>query len=147
VVTAAGGTVKVTGLAELRKALKAIGEEKSLAEVNHRIATEIVSGARGRASSRMESSAAGRLRASKSAVSSRVILGGKPYDLGAEFGAGQNKPRSRKSGSYLGYNSFKPWRGNGEGAGYFLYPTIRDNREALQQAYGDEIEKRWANGG
>lgn len=48
---------------------------------------------------------------------------------GAEFGGGA-RPTTRQ---------FKPWRGNSTGAGYFLWPTVRGDREFIEQAYGDAI--------
>lgn len=45
-----------------------------------------------------------------------VRYGGKPYNMGAEFG------------SYR-YHQFKTWRGNGDDAGYFLWPAIRKFRD------------------
>src|SRR5512147_1301244 len=41
-----------------------------------------------------------------------VLFGGKPWDFGAEFGSKR-------------YKQFLPWRGNDDGAGYFLWPTVR----------------------
>lgn len=48
---------------------------------------------------------------------------------GAEFGGGK-RPTTRQ---------FKPWLGNDTGAGYFLWPTIRGEREFIEKAYGDAI--------
>lgn len=48
---------------------------------------------------------------------------------GAEFGGGAR----------LTTRQFKPWRGNGDGAGYFLWPTVRGDREFIETAYGDAI--------
>lgn len=145
-----GASVKVAGLRELRAALRRLDDRsllKELGSANARIADLVVSKARGNASSAMEQSAAGRLKASKAVASARVILGGKPYDMGAEFGAGRNQRRSRSTGSYLGFNQFKPWRGSGGGAGYFLFPAIRDSRDELIEAYAKGIERVWQSNG
>jgi len=48
--------------------------------------------------------------------------------LGNEFGA-------------LRYKQFPPWRGNGEEAGYALWPSIRENRDRVVEVYGDAIER------
>lgn len=48
---------------------------------------------------------------------------------GAEFGGGA-RPTTRQ---------FKPWRGNDTGAGYFLWPTVRGDRDFIETAYGDAI--------
>lgn len=45
-----------------------------------------------------------------------VKYGGKPYNLGAEFGSYQ-------------YKQFDTWRGSGEDSGYFLWPAIRRFRD------------------
>lgn len=45
-----------------------------------------------------------------------VVYGGKGYSRGAEFGAYR-------------YRQFKTWRGNGEEAGYFLWPAVRQFRD------------------
>lgn len=45
-----------------------------------------------------------------------VMYGGKPWNMGAEFGAIQ-------------YPQFEPWRGNKDEAGYFLWPAIREFRD------------------
>jgi hypothetical protein len=58
-----------------------------------------------------------------------------PFALGAEFGAGHNIERQRKTGTYLGYNQFKEWRGAGAGSGYFLWPTVREQEDAIAQSY------------
>lgn len=45
-----------------------------------------------------------------------VTYGGEAYSMGAEFGA-------------LQYKQFKPWKGNKDDAGYFLWPSVRDFRD------------------
>lgn len=58
-----------------------------------------------------------------------VKYGGKPYNMGAEFGSYQ-------------YHQFETFRGNGEDAGYFLWPAIRRFRDNamldlwLQETWG-----------
>lgn len=44
----------------------------------------------------------------------------------------------------IGWKGFKPWRGRGHEAGYFLFPAIRANREKAIQMYVKSIEKVWA---
>lgn len=48
---------------------------------------------------------------------------------GAEFGGGARRSTRQ----------FKPWRGNDTGAGYFLWPTVRGDRDYIEQAYGAAI--------
>lgn len=37
------------------------------------------------------------------------------------------------------HTQFSPWRGNKEGAGYALWPTIRGERDMIMDEYGDAI--------
>jgi len=48
---------------------------------------------------------------------------------GAEFG-GQRRPTTQQ---------FRPWRGSGNSAGYFLYPTVRAMSDQMQARYSDAI--------
>lgn len=48
---------------------------------------------------------------------------------GAEFGGGRRRTTRQ----------FAPWRGNGEGAGYFLFPTVRDMEDEVLERYGDAV--------
>jgi hypothetical protein len=41
------------------------------------------------------------------------------------------------TGVRVGWNQFKQWRGNKEGAGYFLFPTVRANIDEIIEIYGD----------
>lgn len=141
-----GEAVRVTGARELRAALRRLGDRallRELAATNQRLAMLVVERARMNASGAMQEAAAGRLKASKAQAAARVTLGGKPYDLGAEFGAVQNAPRTTARGTVRGWNQFEPWRGNDEGAGYFLFPAIRDMRDEIIEQYADEIERIW----
>lgn len=133
-INATGQGVRIDGLPELQRALRAVGGglDKQLREVGKDVAKMVTSEARSRASGlgSVAAKSAPSLRASTAGGGGGVILGGgaHPYALGAEFG-GQRRPTTQQ---------FKPWRGSGEGAGYFLYPSIRDNAE--------RIEKEWADG-
>lgn len=40
-----------------------------------------------------------------------------------------------------GWNQFLEWRGNREGAGYALFPTMRQNMQEIVDFYGDELDK------
>jgi hypothetical protein len=40
-----------------------------------------------------------------------------------------------------GWNQFLEWRGNREGAGYALFPTMRKNMQEIVDFYGDELDK------
>lgn len=146
------GGVRVKGLDELRRELNKLddaGLTKELKDVNYDVAKSIIGPAQARAASvgRMEARAAATLKASKAAKAARVNFGGAkaPFAAGAEFGAGQNIRRSGGArvlrNGILGWNQFNPWRGNDGGAGYFLYPTIRDRIDDIVEQYGEGIER------
>lgn len=48
---------------------------------------------------------------------------------GAEFGGGRRPETSQ----------FLPWRGSGDGAGYFLWPAVRGDRQFIADAYEDAM--------
>lgn len=131
-----GYGVQATGLTELRKALKEVGPEaaKEMVQVGREVARGVAADAKGKAQSLggVAAKSAPSLRATAGSTSAGVSLGGPsaPWAPGAEFGGGR-RPTTRQ---------FKPWRGNGPGAGYFLYPTIRDNDESIERAYLEGIE-------
>ncbi len=49
---------------------------------------------------------------------------------GAEFGGGA-RPTTQQ---------FRPWRGRDEGAGYFLWPAVRGDRQFIADAYSDALK-------
>lgn len=124
-------SVKVEGLTELRNALKRLEDLESIDQVTDALwaaADAIVSEAQGRASSPMERGMASRLKKSRSKAKAAVIIGGKPYDLGAEFGAKR-------------WPQFKEWRGNDLNAGYVLFPAIRSKQDDLVDDLADVIKR------
>lgn len=144
---ALGVAVKVDDLKEFGRDLKALGDADLTAEfvdANVSAAELIVARARVKAAGegRQAKAAAKTLRAVKSRVRSEVVLGGTkaPWALGSEFGANQRKPRKRTSGTYQGFNQFKAWRGAGESAGYFLYPTIRASQDEIEEQYLNALD-------
>lgn len=40
-----------------------------------------------------------------------------------------------------GWNQFRPWRGNSDGAGYFLFPAIRQAEPEIVDMYGAALER------
>ena len=142
------GGVRVKGLDELRRELKRLDDAgliNELKDVNYEVAQSIIGPAQAKAASvgAMEARAAATLKASKAAAVARVNFGGAkaPFAGGAEFGAGQDRPRSTARGTVRGWNQFNPWRGNGGDAGYFLYPTIRERTDDIVEMYGDGLER------
>lgn len=64
---------------------------------------------------------------SRSRTGSRQTVGDVIW--GAEFGGGLT-PNTRQ---------FMPWRGSSHGAGYFLWPTVRDNRLEIAATYSEAL--------
>lgn len=116
---------------DLRKDLKELGDletSNELRDALNEAAQLVVDESRANASTRMEQSMASRLKASKGMASAAVSIGGKPYDLGAEFGAKR-------------WPQFKEWRGNGMDAGYVVFPTIRAEEERIVDKFGEAIDR------
>jgi hypothetical protein len=146
-----GAATGVKGLAELRRELRKLDEAESpqwsraLRDANIEVAQLVVDKAKPRmaALSAMGVKAASTLRASRSEVAARLMLGSHavPYAQGVEFGADRNVPRQLRNRTIVGWRQFQPWRGSGRGAGYALYPTIRDNEPKIVDTYGDMIDQ------
>lgn len=126
------GAIEVHGLAQLNRALRELDSDlpKELRSTNKKVAEKVASGARGRAQSLggVAAHVAPSLRATAGVRSAGVAGGGAAYPMfgGAEFG------------SYR-YPQFKPWRGNGSDAGYFLYPEIRDEAPNIEDEYREAL--------
>jgi hypothetical protein len=130
-------TVTVEGLDDLRKAFRVnalTGDRDWLKALNQDIANDVIDTAKGKASAPRERSIAGRLKARKQEAKSIIHLGGRGDALGAEFGGG----RGRRT------HQFRPWLGRSDGAGYFLFPAIRAEREQVAERYRTEIDKKLA---
>lgn len=132
------GDVAVEGLAELQRALKAMGDVESSREVRaagKEAATHIAGEASGNATSLggVAAHVAPSVGVSAGAASAGVSFGGSAYPMaaGAEFG-GRGRPTTQQ---------FQPWRGSGPGAGYFVYPAIRDNVDAIVEPYEDAVQQ------
>lgn len=129
----AGGKIKVTGLRELRRELKAAGEQfpKELQQTNKAVVTDlIVPGARAKlegVSPRAGSRAVGTIRALASGTRAQVALGtaAVPWAVGKNFGS-------------IRYRQFPPHLGQDD---YALYRTIREKRGEVIERYGAMLEK------
>jgi len=135
------GDIQVSGLRELNKALKDLGPEfpKEMRKVNKEVATGVKDHALRNALALGGTAAhiAPSLKASGGVNSAAVALGGAAHPAagGAEFG-GQRRPTTQQ---------FKPWRGSGSNAGYFLYPAIREDADDIYNDYLgalDDLVKR-----
>lgn len=130
------GTIAVEGLDELNRALKRLSPElqAEMRVANKSVAETVTSKAKGRAASigGVAAHVAPSLKAAAGAKSASVAGGGASHPAfgGAEFG-GRGRPTTQQ---------FRPWRGNGPGAGYFVYPTIRDEAPAIEDEYRDALD-------
>lgn len=128
------GMVQVDGLRELNKALKDMGPELKgeLRKTNKTVADFVAVDAKSAAYSvgGVAAHVAPSIKASAGAESAGVSLGGGRYPMagGAEFGS--NK-----------FKQFKPWRGNGSDAGYFVYPAIRQDADRIETEYGVAMDR------
>lgn len=141
-------TVRVEGLDELRRELRRLddaGLSDRLKDANYRAGEIVVRRARQRAAAlgRMQQKAADTLRPARQAARAVVTLGraSVPFALGAEFGAGRGIRTPGRNRGRVGLNQFLAWRGNSTGAGYFLWPAVRDSNDEIMATYGDEIER------
>ena len=127
--------VQVQGLDELRRRLRRLGPEQSkrLGTVNRAVAQLVVDAAKRRARlvSPQAAKASETLRALGAARAAQVALGssrrGRGFELGAEFGS-------------IRHRQFPAFRGSDRDAGYWLYPTIRDEEGRIVDAYGEALD-------
>lgn len=125
--------IRAEGLAELNRALKAIGKEAQgeLKQANVEVAKYVGGKAQARAASQggVAAKVAPSIDGGGGVAWAGVRFGGSAYPMagGAEFGS-------------IKYAQFKPWRGSGSGAGYFVYPTIRDEGAEIEQRYTESID-------
>lgn len=133
------GAIRVEGVAELSRSLRAVGPEarSGLRDASKAVAGFVASDSAAAASSlggvAAKSAPSLKPRGSVSGAAG-VALGGSAYPFagGAAFGSDR-------------FKQFKPWKGNGPDAGYFLYPQIRSNAERIVAEYttalGEIIKK------
>jgi hypothetical protein len=143
--TVAGSDIRIDGLVDLQRELRKINDQlpKELGDVNKQVADFVVRRAKGRASTPLEHRAADTLKAARQQRVALVRLGGAKYPeaLGAEFGAIRDIPRNTARGTVRGWNQFREWRRNGIDAGYFLFPTIREDTPQIIDLYADLIDR------
>jgi hypothetical protein len=121
--------VRVSGLKELDRALRQLGSEleDELKETDRTVAGAVADHARGIAHSIGGVAAKTAPSISASADGLGFGGGGYPFAGGAEFGA-------------VRYKQFKPWRGSGSAAGYFVYEAIRDDSEQIEDTYLEGLD-------
>ncbi len=148
--------VRIDGLKEARDALKRMADpEKTRA---YKAATAdiaesiVIPKARANADTRMQRRAAATLQAVKTDVAAAVRLGkGFAGSFGAEFGADRNQRRMGRPGGKVapvqGWNQFQPWRGSDTGAGYFLWPAIREQTPKIINRYAEMFDELFGDDG
>lgn len=135
-INASSQGVQVHGLNELNRALRELGPglQRELKGANLDVARFVADDAESAARSLggVAAKAAPSIKAAARNVAAGVSFGGSsaPYAMGAEFGGGRRSTTQQ----------FKPWRGSGSGAGYFVYPTIRRDAERIEDEYGEAID-------
>lgn len=124
--------VQILGLKELRRDLRAWDNKAprliTLAHKQLAVRVSREAKAYGVSQGSVAAKAARSIRANATLTSAAVSLGGTryPFAMGAEFGSHR-------------FPQFKPWRGKGEDAGYFLWPTIRAMSTEIEQTYLTEV--------
>jgi hypothetical protein len=129
--------VQPQGLDELNKMLRRLGGKEFQAELrkaNKDIASEVADDAANIAYGLggVAAHVAPSIAASAGFTSAGVSLGGSAYPMaaGAEFGGGA-RPTTQQ---------FKPWRGSGSGAGYFVYEAIRRNAPDIGERFAEAAD-------
>lgn len=130
---AKGDGVNIEGLAELRKALKQVSDAapKELAQAGKATASFVADHARGRAEGLggVAAHVAPSIRPSGTQRGGAITFGGSSYPMaaGAEFG-GRGRPTTQQFQPHLGRT------------GYFIYPTIREDAEQIEEHFSDAID-------
>ena len=125
--------VNVEGLAELRRALKAVSADapKELSAAGKEVASFVAEDARGAASALggVAAHVAPSIRAAASGGGGAISLGGTAYPMaaGAEFG-GRGRPTTQQFEPHLGRT------------GYFVYPTIRRDADRIESEFADKLD-------
>lgn len=142
--------IQITGINELRRALKQLGDKsliEELKQANAVVGRIVVDSGKARASTRQEKKAANTLRVAATQQASVGFGKGFAGSMGSEFGAHRDRPRMGPvRGRYTGYKWFRDWRGNGLQAGYFLWPAIRAETPRILSTYADELTARFGSG-
>jgi len=141
--------IRVTGVKELRSALRALEKETDFKDLNKQIGEEVIRLAKKRAYSPVSRKFVREsLKSSKRVNGVRVTMGGKKRSFdntvfGVEYGA-------RRAG-YSSPNVFGPWignrhTGNGIHEGKIIGSTLRAEREHIGELYLQEIENIFNRG-
>jgi hypothetical protein len=125
--------VNVEGLAELRRALKAVSADapKELNAAAKEVAAFVADDARSTAAGLggVAAHVAPSIKPSGTARGGAINLGGAAYPmaLGAEFG-GRGRPTTQQFQPHLGRT------------GYFVYPTIRRDGDRIESEFSEKLD-------
>lgn len=139
-------TLKVDGLRELNRSLRAIGPEAQveLKEASRKVAQFVADDAKAAAMSLggLAEKTAPSIKPVGGVNGAGVAFGGARYPFGgvAEFGAYATKRTGWYANKPLGKPQFEPWRGNDRGAGYFVYPSIRQDEDRIFTEFTDAVD-------
>lgn len=105
------------------------------------LAQQVIAAATSRASTPGQAKAAATLALASTGTAAAVRFGrGFEGAFGHEFGAQRNQRRVvNHFGYFTGWNQFPNWRGSGSGAGYFLWPAIRDVAKDNTELLADSV--------
>lgn len=144
-------TLETIGIREALAAMDRVQRleaQRELKDEFNRVALDVVNTGRSKAGSRLEHAAARTLRTASTATYGAVGFGGGfGGAFGAEFGGMRGQHRVvNHFGHYTGWNQFQPWRGSDSGAGYFLWPAIREVTAEHLDDLGEAVEKIFTKG-
>ena len=113
------------------------------------IADAAVAAGRSNANSRMQQAAARTLVPIATSTGAGLRFGaGFGGAFGAEYGGMRNQRRVVSHfGHYTGWNQFKGWKGSDAGAGYFMWPGIREAVKANLEPLADAVSDIFSKGG
>jgi len=148
---ASGAVIQVSGLKELRSALRKASDtfpaeikEINFAVVNDILVPEAKREAEGTTITtwtghtfRPNQKVIDSIRALRQQKAAYLVMGGAkvPYAAGDEFG-------SAGGTSHKGHvTQFGGWKGSGSDAGYFLWPSIRAKQPEIQEKYLNLLDK------
>lgn len=125
------GTVKVDGLTELNRALKALGPDaqKELKEASKSVAGFVAADARSGAYS---------LGGVAAHVAPSISAVGGVSGAGVAFGGARYPMAGGAAWGSIRFKQFKAFR---RGVGYFPYPQIVDNAERIEDEFVDAVQK------
>lgn len=137
----AGPEVRVEGLRELQREMRAVERAlpRELRAASKEAADVVAEGTR-RAFAGLGGSAPKVVPTVKALAQQR----GASVKIGGSSSVGGKVALGNEFGS-VRYKQFPSWRGSGQGAGYALFPTIRQRRDEVLETYGralDRVTKR-----